>query len=60
MTYEPDKFMSQPDGKIILEEHTRYIKDENGVLTKHTVVRRFYGDDYQDSQIHTPLSSPDW
>ena len=60
MTYEPDKFMSQPDGKIILEEHIRYIKDENGVLRKYTVTRRFYGDDYQDSQTHTPLSSPDW
>ena len=61
MTYEPDEYMSQPDGKIILEEHTKYIKDENGVLVKKTVTRQFFGmDDYVDSHHHTPLSKPDW
>lgn len=61
MTYEPDTFMSQPDGKIVYEEHIRYIKDENGVLTKQTVTRHFYGDgDYQDGQQSTPLFGPDW
>ena len=61
MTYEPDEFMSQPDGKIILEEHTKYVKDENGVLVKKTVTRQFFGeDDYVDSHHHQPLSKPDW
>ena len=60
MTYEPDTFMSQPDGKIVMEEHIKYVKDHNGKLIKYTVTRRFYGDDYVDSQETTPLSSPDW
>lgn len=60
MTYDPDNFMSQPDGKIVMEEHTRYVKDHNGKLIKYTVTRRFQGNDYIDSQESTPLSSPDW
>ena len=61
MTYEPDEFMSQPDGKIILEEHIKYVKDENGGLVKKTVTRQFFGeDDYVDSHHHQPLSKPDW
>jgi len=60
MTYEPDEYMSQPDGNIILEEHIRYVKGNNGMLVKHTTTRRFQGgDDYIDSQETTPLTSPD-
>ena len=60
MTYEPDEYMSQPDGNIILEEHIRYIKGDNGMLVKHITTRRFQGgDDYIDSQETTPLTSPD-
>lgn len=61
MTYEPDEYMSQPDGNIILEEHIRYVKNNDGMLVKHTTTRRFQGgDDYIDSQETTPLTSPDW
>lgn len=60
MTYEPDEYMSQPDGNIILEEHIRYVKGDNGMLVKHITTRRFQGgDDYIDSQETTPLTSPD-
>ena len=56
MTYEPDSYMSQPDNKLVREEHIKYVKDDNGNITMHTVVRHFYGDgDYQDSQSTTPL-----
>jgi len=56
MTYEPDSYMSQPDNKLVREEHIKYVKDDNGKITMHTVVRHFYGDgDYQDSQSTTPL-----
>ena len=61
MTYEPDEYMSQPDGNIILEEHIRYVKGNNGMLVKHITTRRFQGgNDYIDSQETTPLTSPDW
>ena len=61
MTYEPDEYMSQPDGKIILEEHIKYIKQNDGTLVKETTTRRFYGaEDYQDGKSTTPLSRPDW
>ena len=61
MTYEPDEYMSQPDGNILLEEHIRYVKNNDGMLVKHTTTRRFQGgDDYIDSQETTPLTSPDW
>ena len=56
MTYEPDSYMSQPDNKLVREEHIKYVKDDNGKITMHTVVIHFYGDgDYQDSQSTTPL-----
>ena len=61
MTYEPDEYMSQPDGKIILEEHIKYIKQNDGTLVKETTTRHFYGaTDYQDGKSTTPLSRPDW
>ena len=61
MTYEPDEYMSQPDGNIILEEHIRYVKSNDGMLVKHITTRRFQGgNDYIDSQETTPLTSPDW
>ena len=47
MTYEPDTFMSQPDGKIVWKNIFKYIKDQNGKLIKYTVTRRFHGDDYK-------------
>ena len=60
MTYEPDEYMSQPDGNIILEEHIRYVKSNDGMLVKHITTRRFQGgNDYIDSQETTPLTSPD-
>ena len=34
MAYEPDEYMSQPDGKIILEKHIKYIKQNDGTLSK--------------------------
>ena len=61
MTYEPDEYMSQPDGTIVLEEHIRYVKNGHGLLVKHTTTRRFQGkNDYIDSQETTVLSTPDW
>ena len=61
MTYEPDEYMSQPDGAIVLEEHIRYVKNREGRLVKHTTTRRFQGNnDYIDSQETTVLSTPDW
>ena len=61
MTYEPDEYMSQPDGAIVLEEHIRYVKNTEGRLVKHTTTRRFKGkNDYIDSQETTVLSTPDW
>ena len=45
MTYEPDEYMSQPDGNIILEEHIRYVKSNDGMLVKHITTRRFQGGD---------------
>ena len=61
MTYEPDTYMSKPDGKTVLEEHIRYVKNKDGNLVKHTTTRRFQGrNDYIDSQETTVLSTPDW
>ena len=61
MTYEPDNYMSKPDGKIVLEEHIRYVKNKDGNLVKHTTTRRFQSkNDYIDSQETTVLSNPDW
>ena len=61
MTYEPDEYMSQPDGTIVLEEHIRYVKNKDGNLVKHITTRRFQGrGDYIDSQETTVLSTPDW
>ena len=61
MTYEPDAYMSQPDGMIVLEEHIRYVKNKDGNLVKHTTTRRFQSkNDYIDSQETTVLSNPDW
>lgn len=61
MTYEPDEYMSQPDGTIVLEEHIRYVKNKDGNLVKHITTRRFQGrSDYIDSQETTVLSTPDW
>ena len=61
MTYEPDEYMSQPDGTIVLEEHIRYVKNGEGRLVKHTTTRRFQGkNDYIDSQETTVLSTPVW
>ena len=40
MTYEPDEYMSQPDGAIVLEEHIRYVKNTEG-LVKHTTTSAF-------------------
>ena len=61
MTYEPDTYMSQPDGMIVLEEHIRYVKNKEGNLVKHTTTRRFQSkNDYIDSQETTDLSKPDW
>ena len=61
MTYEPDTYMSQPDGMIVLEEHIRYVKNKDGNLVKHITTRRFQGkNDYIDSQETTVLSTPDW
>lgn len=56
MTYEPDTYMSQPDGKMIREEHTSYYYDEKGKLIRHKVVRKFFGEnDYIDSTETEPL-----
>ena len=61
MTYEPDTYMSQPDGMIVLEEHIRYVKNKDGNLVNHTTTRRFKSkNDYIDSQETTVLSNPDW
>ena len=61
MTYEPDTYMSQPDGTIVLEEHIRYVKNKDGNLVKHITTRRFQSkNDYIDSQETTVLSNPDW
>ena len=56
MAYEPDEYMSQPDGKMIREEHTSYYYDEKGKLIRHKVVRKFFGEkDYIDSTETEPL-----
>ena len=34
MTYPPDEYMSQNDGKIIMEENIKYIRTDNGSITK--------------------------
>ncbi len=61
MTYPPDEFMSQPDGRIVMEEHTRYVKESDGRLIKYKTIRRFQTkNDYIDSHETTPLSTPDW
>ena len=41
MTYEPDEFMSQPDGKIIMEEHIKYIKHQDGKLSNILLPQTF-------------------
>ena len=56
MTYPPDEYMSQNDGKIIMEENIKYIREDNGSITKVITTRKFYGDDdYVDSQEYIPL-----
>lgn len=56
MTYPPDEYMSQNDGKIIMEENIKYIRTDNGSITKVVTTRRFYGDDdYVDSHEYIPL-----
>jgi len=48
-----DRFMSQPNGKLIKEEHIRYILEEedgNVRVKKVTINRKFYRqNDYIDS-----------
>ena len=56
MTYPPDEYMSQNDGKIIMEEYIKYIRTDNGSITKVVTTRRFYGDDdYVDSHEYIPI-----